>query len=98
MSMLCQVAMPPFELYIDCKGTVSMLWAGPGSGTGVGDPRAHMWSRVWASLGPADFSAHKTRAHCSMQDVHNERTTLWEKKGNDAADEFAKRGASITGP
>ena len=50
-----------------------------------------MWSRVWASFGPADFSAHKRGP------VHNERTTLWEKKGNDAADEFAKRGASIHG-
>eukprot|EP00959_Pyramimonas_sp_CCMP1952_P429188 8988957-Pyramimonas_sp.AAC.1 len=32
-----------------------------------------------------------------MTDVYSGRTTLWEKRGNDAADEFAKRGASSHG-
>ena len=81
VAMLCQVAMPPLELYVDCKGTVSTLRAGPRAGSGTGNPRAHnMWSRCWAAFEPWGFVAHKTRAHCSLQYFLNERTTLWEKK------------------
>eukprot|EP00959_Pyramimonas_sp_CCMP1952_P235733 4926278-Pyramimonas_sp.AAC.1 len=32
-----------------------------------------------------------------MVDAQNDRTALWEKRGNDAADEFAKRGAGLHG-
>ena len=76
VSMLCQVAIPPLELYIDCKGTVSTLWSGPGAGAGPTNPRAHMWAPFWAAFEPNDFRAHKTRAHCGMIDVQNDRTTL----------------------
>jgi len=56
-----------------------------------------MWAPFWAAFGTNDFEAHKTKAHSSMVDVQNDRTTLWEKRGNDAADEFAKRGAALHG-
>ena len=42
--MLTQLAMPPFEVFCDCKGTVQTLLQGPGSGTGPDCTRAHMWA------------------------------------------------------
>ena len=56
-----------------------------------------MWAPFWAAFFREDFEAHKTKAHGSMTDVNSGETTLWEKRGNDAADEFAKKGASVHG-
>eukprot|EP00959_Pyramimonas_sp_CCMP1952_P218136 4562461-Pyramimonas_sp.AAC.1 len=56
-----------------------------------------MWAPFWAAFEPNDFTAHRTKAHCSIVDAQNDRATLWEKRGNDAADVFAKRGAAPHG-
>ena len=95
--MLTQVAISPFDIYCDCKGTVQTLNKGRGAGAGPDNTRAHMWAPFWASFCSNDFQAFKTKAHCSMTDVYRGETTLWEKHGNDAADEFAKKGGSLHG-
>ena len=56
-----------------------------------------MWAPFWASFSRDDFVAHKTKAHCSMTDVNAGVTSLWEKRGNDAADAFAKKGGLMHG-
>ena len=92
--ILTQCAMAPFELYADCQGTLDMLQGGQGLGASAGGPRAHLWAPFWSSFDSTDFSAYKTAAHCSFADVHNGKTTMWEKKANDSADHYAKIGAA----
>ena len=59
------------------------------------NPRAHLWGRFFAAFQGENVSAHKTLAHATNADVEAERTTQWEKKGNDGADTCAKLGARV---
>jgi len=95
--MMKFLGMPPFQLYIDCQSTRDCLAKGPGFSTGPGASRAHLWEPFWAAFQPEDLEVFKTMAHASGQDVLSGRTSAWEKKGNDAADEFAKAGADKHG-
>eukprot|EP00972_Heterocapsa_arctica_P078833 11625738-Heterocapsa_arctica.AAC.1 len=84
------VASPPFKLYIDCKGTLDCFHDPISHSSGVGNPRAHLWTRFWGAFKGEDVQAFKTKAHAIANDVETGKTTWWEKKGNDAADRFAK--------
>eukprot|EP00972_Heterocapsa_arctica_P025474 3750620-Heterocapsa_arctica.AAC.1 len=42
--MTAVVASPPFKLYIDCKGTVDCFHDPISHSSGVGNPRAHLWT------------------------------------------------------
>ena len=53
-----------------------------------------MWGLFWAAFGEADFEAHKTLGHATSADVDAGRSTHWERRANDHADSFAKRGAA----
>ena len=93
--MLCDVAMPPFQLYVDCQGTVDCLRKGPGAGEGPGELRAHMWDREWGAFMPADCVVHETDANSA--DVEAGRSTWWEESGTAIADTHAKLGARSHG-
>ena len=82
----------PFELHVDCSGTLSCVRDRMKSAA-HGNARAYMWTRIWATWEDG-LDAHKCLAHATMTDVAAERTTMWEKKGSDLADAFAKRGAA----
>ena len=62
--------------------------------TSATNPRAHLWQRYWAELGPSTL-VHKTKAHTTMVQVHSGDTTMWEHLGNSAADRRAKMGAAL---
>ena len=64
-------------LYPRCNG-----WSG-----GL-NPRAHLWGRFYAAFESGRVEAFKTKAYATMADVHEGRTTLWEKKGTDSVDNF----------
>eukprot|EP00959_Pyramimonas_sp_CCMP1952_P464465 9486663-Pyramimonas_sp.AAC.1 len=54
--------------------------------------RAHMWQRIWHVFEDG-LQAVKVKAHISMVDVREGRTTEVFKRGNDKADEYAKIAA-----
>ena len=62
--------------------------------TSATNPRAHLWQRYWAELGPSTL-VHKTKAHTTLVQVHAGDTTMWEHLGNAAADRRAKMGAAM---
>ncbi len=86
---------PPFELFVDCNGTLECLLGPPGYSTAPTNVRAHLWGPFWASFEATDFQAHKTKAHTTVEDVDRGITTHWERKANAAADKYAKQGASL---
>ena len=94
VAMLPEIAIEPFELYIDCAGTLSAT-RDPAIAQFPRHLRAHLWARVWASF--RTLSSHKTKAHASKADVEQGFTTEWERKGNNWADHYAKLGASLHG-
>eukprot|EP00959_Pyramimonas_sp_CCMP1952_P328232 6872049-Pyramimonas_sp.AAC.1 len=54
--------------------------------------RAHRWQRIWHVFEDG-LQAVKVKAHSSMADVREGRTTEVFKRGNDKADEYAKIAA-----
>eukprot|EP00959_Pyramimonas_sp_CCMP1952_P071576 1494941-Pyramimonas_sp.AAC.1 len=56
-----------------------------------------MWSPFWAAFEGCDIQAHKTLAHASRNDIEAGRATVWEKKANSSADQYAKLGAIMHG-
>ena len=91
--MLSFVALLPFSLFIDCSGTVGCLHKGKVYATRLCEPRAHIWGGFFASFDADDFLAQKAKAHATCAMVESGEVPLWQKKGNDAADSFAKAGA-----
>ena len=79
VAMLPEIAIQPFELYIDCAGTLSAT-RDPAIAQCPRHLRAHLWARVWASF--RTLSSHKTKAHASKADAEQGLTTEWERKGN----------------
>ena len=95
VSMLPFVALEPFELFIDCKGTLDTISSPQSRSAGARGPRANLWSRVWSSFN--ELRAHKTKAHATLLDVERGLSTEWERKANNFADGFAKQGAALHG-
>ncbi len=95
VSMLPYVAMEPFELHIDCKGTLDTIGSPHSASAGARGPRANLWSRVWSSFD--ELRARKTKAHSSLTDVDRGLTTVWERQGNSHADRLAKEGVVMHG-
>ena len=94
ISMLAVVARPPFCCHIDCQGTLDCLHGGAAVATAASNPRAHLWRSYFQTFQDGDITARKTKVHATAGDVEAGRTTWFEKRGNDAADRFAKRGAA----
>jgi hypothetical protein len=82
----------PFHLYVDCAGTIGSV-RNPAKATAVGNPRAHLWGKIHAFLGGVVFDITKVAAHTTSKDVEAGRITLWEQRGNQSADRYAKLGA-----
>ena len=80
-------------VYTDCFGTVQRAHV-RGKATSSANPRAHLWTSYWATLGPSTF-VHKTKTHTTMAQVHEGVTMLWEHHSNAAADARAKQGAAL---
>ncbi len=95
VTMLTVVALEPFEVYIDCKGTLDAIDSPHSLSASSAAPRANLWARVWGSFDA--LTAHKTKAHATAEDVHRGISTDWERKGNAHADHFAKEGAKLHG-
>ena len=93
--MLSVIAFPPFQCYIDCQGTLDCFKGGAIVATAASNARAHLWGRFFSAFDGEEAEAHRTKAHATMADVEANRTTLFEKNGNDAADSFAKLGAGL---
>ena len=94
----CFWAMPHFcanvdAVHVDCAGTVA---CGQDRRVAIApsNPRAHLWRRYWAELGPSVLVT-KTKAHTTLADVHSGDTTMWEHLGNAAADRRARLGAQM---
>ena len=92
--MLSVHAVPPFEVYVDCKGTLECLQSPRSFSTGASNPRAHLWTRYWAAFEGEEVVAHKTLAHATDADIEAGRSSYWQRRGNEAADKFAKLGAA----
>eukprot|EP00959_Pyramimonas_sp_CCMP1952_P258510 5403604-Pyramimonas_sp.AAC.1 len=54
-----------------------------------------MWSPFWTAFEGCDIQAHKTLAQATSKDIEAGRTTVWEKKANSSADQYAKLGACL---
>ena len=93
-SILCE---PPFTAYVDCHGSIDAFELPVSESTGSGNPRAHLWKLIWGKLRGEPVLLAKTKAHATEQDVLLGKTTWWQKRGNDAADKFAKMGAQVHG-
>ena len=76
--MLTICATPPFQLFIDCEGTLKCLHRGVQYAAGPGNPRAHMWGPFYAQFEGEEFTATKTLAHPSKKDVEENKTTVWK--------------------
>ncbi len=93
--MSAWLVMPPFDIYVDCMGTLECLLGPPSYSTAATNERAHLWGPFWASFEPSDFRAHKTKAHTSLADVERGVTRHGERAANAAADQHAKLGAAL---
>ena len=87
----------PATIYVDCQGTIDTFEQPYTESTGSGNPRAHLWRLIWSKLRGRPVLLAKTKAHATEQDVLLGRTTWWQKRGNDAADRFARLGAEVHG-
>eukprot|EP00973_Karenia_brevis_P014925 2037131-Karenia_brevis.AAC.1 len=97
LSMLAVIAMAPLQVYVDRKQTVDTACGGRRVATCAAHPRAHLWVRFFTAYGDEDVQVHKTLGHATAADVHAGRTTEWERKGNQFADKYARRGAELHG-
>jgi hypothetical protein len=88
--MTTMLATPPFEIYVDCNGTLECMKFGEAYTTRADNPRAHLMTRFYAQLKGEDVGACKTLAHAALDDVHNGLSTHWEWKANAHADRLAK--------
>ena len=91
------VAELPFQLFIDCQGTVDCIANVRAYAAAVDNPRAHLWTRFFACFDGGEVTAHKTLAHASLVDVDNGRSTHWERAANGLADKYAKLRAALHG-
>jgi hypothetical protein len=91
--MCSLVATPPFELYIDCAGTLHCVTAGRAACTGADHARAHWWTKFWAQFEGEAVVARKTKAHATETDIDMGRSTYWERSANGHADRLARLGA-----
>ena len=73
--MLTTLAEPPFEVYVDCTGTLGCLRAPAVYSCSVFHERAHLWTRFWLTFRPGDFQCFKTKARASLLDVQRGLTT-----------------------
>jgi len=92
--MLTMLGEAPFTLMIDCKGTIGAL-QNPKDSCGIHNARAHLWGKFHAQFEQQDFTVIKTLAHATATDVAANRTTPWERNGNNRVDELAKKGAAL---
>ncbi len=91
-------ATPPLHIYTDCEVVVKGWKNGAEWCVQHERALADVWSDIWtlvAKWPPQSFFVHKTKAHASEGDVMAGITTHWERRGNDAVDAVAKRGALI---
>jgi hypothetical protein len=83
------------DAYIDCASTVGGC-ADPLGPTKASSPRAHLWGRIHAAMDFEQFKVHKTKGHATAADLDWGLSTLWEQRGNNGADKYAKLGARST--
>ena len=86
-----------YMLHSDCNATVA-CGQDLASGTGLGQPRAHMWRQAAAGDALEDVTFSKVLAHATWNDVVEGRITAWQRDGNHAADAPAKAGAAVIRP
>ena len=89
--MASQLCLGPLKVRPDCSGTVSTANGSRALACGPGQARAHLWAKTFADH--PELEAIKVKGHATSRDIELGRTTLWEKKGNTAADVLAKKGA-----
>ena len=94
IAMLAEVALGEVEVYTDCSGTVSAA-NNQAAATTSRNPRAHLWNKYHVGF-DGQGTVTKTLAHASAKAVSEGKTTAWERKGNDAADVFAKKGGQMS--
>ena len=90
--MLAELAEGPFEIYTVCEGTLGCVFDPHGS-IGSGNPRAHIWTRVWHVF-EDEIVAHKILGHATVNDMREGRSSHFERQGNRHSDRFAKKGAA----
>ena len=86
--MCCFLTEGPIDIYIDCQGTLDAVCKGEAYAASGSKRRGHVWGPFHAAFDDGRCAAHKTKAHASLQDVHNGRTTFWERNGNALADKY----------
>ena len=92
-AMLPHVAMGPLELFLDCANTIRCLKSGPDRSAGADNRSAHLWGPFFAAFEVGDYEVFKTKAHATLRDVEEGKTTHWERRANNEADKLAKLGA-----
>ena len=93
--MLVQLRTGDVSAFCDNANTLSHMRE-PKTCADIDHPRAYLWSRFALEV-TSSWTFHKTKAHATLDDVAQDRTTEWERKGNNKADELAKRGVLLHG-
>ena len=91
-----QLVLPPARFYVDCAGTLRCLQGGLSYCEQHSSQRVHIWRAFWAAFDAEDFTAHKTKAHCTVQQTHAGLTTWWERTANGHADRLCRQGALVS--
>eukprot|EP00959_Pyramimonas_sp_CCMP1952_P069825 1457734-Pyramimonas_sp.AAC.1 len=90
--MACECVFGEFCLHVNCSGTLHCIRDRAWSVSSMHE-RAHLWQRVWHVFEDG-LLAVKVRAHSTMTDVREGRTSEVHTRGNNKADECAKLGAA----
>ena len=78
---------------VDCAATVRYAKRQE-SAAAPAKPRAHLWRLVWPAQLLDDVDVVKVKAHCT-EDAAAGRIAALGHRGNELADQFAKRGARL---
>ena len=88
--------------YVDCAGTVATASGAEAAATSSSHARAHMWANFFATHscttnldGQRAYTMVKVEGHATLADVANGIIPVWQCKGNNGVDEFAKAGAQM---
>ena len=91
-------ALAPVTYHTDCSFVSDGFAKGPELTTGGGHMYASVWRMIWKKvddLGKDNVDCTWIKGHSTWNDVLEGVITQWLREGNRAADDFAKKGATL---